>query len=494
LPDVITVAEYDPGWPERFARLRDEYARALAAAGVPVVAIEHVGSTSVPGLAAKPVIDCDIVVDAEHVAAASDVLTGLGFTAEGDLGIPQRWAFSEPERLARTNTYVIVAGSLSLRNHLAVRDALRADPHLRDRYAEVKRQAGAVAEDLYEYGRRKNDVVQEILAAGGLTEDERATVNTPVLIRKLRPADYPVVLSVIDDWWGGRHMADMLPRLFFEHFTHTSFAAERDGELSGFLAGFRSQSRPAEAYIHFVGVAPDERGSGLGRRLYERFFSTVQAQGCTVVRSVTAPVNEGSIRFHQRMGFSIEPGDARIGDVAVTTNYDGPGQDRVRFVRNVLRALGHGREQVERGLELAGRGRPGPLEATLIRQPGPVVGVRDPGARPGRLQFPPPQVPRLLAPHLGRHPGDPPALLELDHVVLPDGTRGERHREHLARAADTLPVGRLGQVGVAVPARLRDRIGDQLEDLPRPGRDLAAGADHTRRILLGCHALIQARP
>jgi GrpB-like predicted nucleotidyltransferase (UPF0157 family)/predicted GNAT superfamily acetyltransferase len=358
LPDVITVAEYDPAWPERFAQLRDEYARALAAAEVPVVAIEHVGSTSVPGLAAKPVIDCDIVVEAEHVVAAADVLTGLGFTAEGDLGIPQRWAFSEPERLARTNTYVIVAGSLALRNHLAVRDALRADPDLRDRYAEVKRQAGAVAEHLYDYGRRKNAVVQEILAAGGLTEDERAAVNTPVLIRKLLPADFPVVLSVIDDWWGGRHMADMLPRLFFEHFTRTSFAAERDGKLSGFLAGFRSQSRPAEAYIHFVGVAPDERGSGLGRRLYERFFSTVQAHGCTLVHAVTAPVNEGSIRFHQRMGFSIEPGDAEIGGVAVTTDYDGPGQDRVRFVRNLLRALSEIRQPDRRSARRSPPARP----------------------------------------------------------------------------------------------------------------------------------------
>jgi GrpB-like predicted nucleotidyltransferase (UPF0157 family)/predicted GNAT superfamily acetyltransferase len=338
---VITVAEYDPAWPERFARLRDEYAQALAAAGVPVVAIEHVGSTSVPGLAAKPIIDCDIVVEGEHVAAASQVLAGLGFTPLGDLGIPLRWAFSEPERLAGTNTYVIVAGSLSLRNHLAVRDALRADPDLRDRYAAVKRRVGAVAADIYEYGQGKNAMVQEILAATDrLTEDERAAVNPPVLIRKLRPADYPVVLSVLDTWWGGRHMADMLPRLFFEHFTHTSFAAERDGELSGFLVGFRSQSHPAETYIHFVGVAPEERGSGLGRRLYERFFSTVQAQGCTLVRAVTAPVNESSVRFHRQLGFTIEPGDAEVGGIAVTTAYDGPGQDRVRFVRSLLRAGG----------------------------------------------------------------------------------------------------------------------------------------------------------
>jgi len=63
-------------------------------------------------------------------------------------------------------------------------------------------------------------------------------------IRQLSTADYPLVISVIDQWWGGRSMAGKLPRLFFEHFTDTSFAAEREGRLAGFLAGFVSQSRP----------------------------------------------------------------------------------------------------------------------------------------------------------------------------------------------------------------------------------------------------------
>ena len=122
---VITVVEYDPAWPERFEMLRNEYAVAMAAAGVPVVAIEPVGSTSVPGLAAKPIIDCDIVVREADVAEASSVLMSLGFAPLGELGIPYRWAFKEPARLSGTNTYVIVDGCLSLRNHLAVRDVLR---------------------------------------------------------------------------------------------------------------------------------------------------------------------------------------------------------------------------------------------------------------------------------------------------------------------------------------------------------------------------------
>jgi len=175
---MVTVVDYDPGWPERFEQLRDEYAAALDAAGVPYVAIEHVGSTSVPGLAAKPVIDIDIVVEEAQVLPASDVLVSLGFRPLGELGIPQRWAFEEPVRLIGTATYVIVDGSLSLRNHLAFRDLLRTDEDLRDEYAAVKREGAATVMDLLEYGRYKNGVVQRILAVAGIHADELAAINS----------------------------------------------------------------------------------------------------------------------------------------------------------------------------------------------------------------------------------------------------------------------------------------------------------------------------
>jgi GrpB-like predicted nucleotidyltransferase (UPF0157 family) len=71
---VIEVCDYDPGWAEQFEDLRTAYEAALQRTGVPVVAIEHVGSTAVPGLVAKPVIDVDIIVSAEHVQGASAAL------------------------------------------------------------------------------------------------------------------------------------------------------------------------------------------------------------------------------------------------------------------------------------------------------------------------------------------------------------------------------------------------------------------------------------
>jgi GrpB-like predicted nucleotidyltransferase (UPF0157 family) len=174
---VIEVVDYDPSWPERFGRLRDRYRAAMADARVPVLAIEHVGSTSVPGLAGKPVVDVDIVVEPDQVEPAAGVLQSLGFTPLGELGIPQRWAFRQPPSFPATNTYVIVAGSLSLKNHLLLRDLLRRDAALRDEYAAVKRAAGAAAADLFEYGQAKNDVIQRILAEAGLSPEELATID-----------------------------------------------------------------------------------------------------------------------------------------------------------------------------------------------------------------------------------------------------------------------------------------------------------------------------
>lgn len=143
-------------------------------------------------------------------------------------------------------------------------------------------------------------------------------------LRHAEPADYGCVIDVIDEWWGGRAMAAMLPKLFFVHFHDTSFVAEEDGALAGFLCGFRSQAHPDEAYVHFVGVSPAHRGSGLGRALYERFFEAVAP--CTVVRAVTAPVNERSVAFHRAIGFEVD---------RVDEDYDGRGQSRVLLVKRL---------------------------------------------------------------------------------------------------------------------------------------------------------------
>ncbi len=148
-----------------------------------------------------------------------------------------------------------------------------------------------------------------------------------VAIRHAKPSDYGRVIGLVNVWWGGREMAPMLPKLFFIHFEGTSFVAETaDGDLVGFVCGFLSQTADDEAYIHFVGIDPEARGSGLGRALYERFFEEVRADGRSVVRCVTSPANERSVAFHESLGFEVE---------RVVPDYDGPGEDRVLLVKRL---------------------------------------------------------------------------------------------------------------------------------------------------------------
>ena len=154
---------------------------------------------------------------------------------------------------------------------------------------------------------------------------------TDIILRPLGPEDYLPIITVIDEWWGGRHMADHLPRLFFDYFRDTSFLAESGGERVGFLAGFVSASSPDIAYVHFIGVSPEFRGSGLGRMLYEAFFAAARARGCVEVRAVTHPVNTPSIAFHRAVGFVVVPGDAEANGISYHRDDEGPGGDRVHF-------------------------------------------------------------------------------------------------------------------------------------------------------------------
>jgi len=159
-------------------------------------------------------------------------------------------------------------------------------------------------------------------------------------IRNVKPTDYPTIISSLNQWWGGRKMSDMLPKLFLEHFRETSFIVARDDQIIGFLIGFFSPTITDEAYIHFVGVHPDYRMQGIGQTLYDRFFEIMHQNKRTIVRCVTSPINKGSIAFHTRMGFQIEPQETQMDGVPYYADYDGVGEHRVLFVKHLSQDRG----------------------------------------------------------------------------------------------------------------------------------------------------------
>jgi GrpB-like predicted nucleotidyltransferase (UPF0157 family) len=172
---AIEVVPYSHDWPVQFHWVAEDLRQALRR--VCVESIEHVGSTSVPGLAARPVLDIDVIVQAEDVLDAVAALEAVGYCHQGDLGVTGREAFRAPDDEPRRNVYVCRAETIHVRNHLAVRDVLRTRPHLRKEYAATKLDlASDPAMDIRTYVDRKSTVLQKVLREAGLHEHERQEI------------------------------------------------------------------------------------------------------------------------------------------------------------------------------------------------------------------------------------------------------------------------------------------------------------------------------
>ena len=178
----VQVDEYNPEWPKQFQQIKSDLERILES--VPYISIEHVGSTSVPGLAAKPVIDIDIIVTQDHLQQTIDAFTIEGsYFYRGDLGIANRYSFKHNDEsvLPKRNIYVCIDGSLSLRVHLAVRDICRKNAEVRQKYGQTKLELSTREwESVDEYASAKTEVIQWVLSRADLKTgelDEVAAMN-----------------------------------------------------------------------------------------------------------------------------------------------------------------------------------------------------------------------------------------------------------------------------------------------------------------------------
>ncbi len=163
----VIVVPYDPAWPAFFASIKAHLAVAL---GETALAIEHVGSTSVPGLAAKPIIDIDAVIASEaDLPQAIGKLAGVGYQHEGEIGIVGRHAFRQPDGLPKHHLYVCAVGNAELKRHLAFRDHLRENDHDAQAYGDLKQElAQRFGSDRDGYTEAKTAFVEKMLrkAAG----------------------------------------------------------------------------------------------------------------------------------------------------------------------------------------------------------------------------------------------------------------------------------------------------------------------------------------
>ena len=165
----VMVLPYDEKWKSDFEKIRNEL---VAAIGDLIISIEHVGSTSVEGMSAKPCIDIDVVI--KDYSVFSEVVKGLsaiGYIHEGDLGIKDREAFkySDKPHLQTHHLYVCPQNSAELHRHITFRNFLRNNPDAVKKYSQIKETAAELYPDsIDKYIQYKSPCIEELYAECGL--------------------------------------------------------------------------------------------------------------------------------------------------------------------------------------------------------------------------------------------------------------------------------------------------------------------------------------
>ena len=165
----VEVLPYDKTWKSDFEEIKTEIENAI---GDFIIGIEHVGSTSVEGMSAKPCIDLDVIIkDYSVFAAVVRKLESIGYIHEGDLGIKDREAFkySDKPHLKTHHLYVCPQYSEELHRHISFRDYLRSHPEAVRKYSSVKETAAKLfPDDIDKYIEYKSPCIEEIYTLCGL--------------------------------------------------------------------------------------------------------------------------------------------------------------------------------------------------------------------------------------------------------------------------------------------------------------------------------------
>ena len=167
----VNVVPYDAAWQDDFKKIKNEIE---VVAGDLILDIQHVGSTSVIGLCAKPCIDIDVVIgDYSIFEEVKSRLSNIGYIHEGDLGIKDREAFKyfDKPHLKSHHLYVCPIYSAELHRHIRFRDFLRENPEVMEKYANTKRAAAKLyPENIDKYIEHKSPCIEEIYRLCGLIE------------------------------------------------------------------------------------------------------------------------------------------------------------------------------------------------------------------------------------------------------------------------------------------------------------------------------------
>ncbi|RAR13352.1 arabinogalactan endo-1,4-beta-galactosidase [Stemphylium lycopersici] len=344
----VTVEPYNPEWPQQFSKIKSELEVHLQ--DVSYLSIEHVGSTSVPDLVAKPIIDIDIIVTRDAVQPAIDALITHGkFDYLGELGVIDRHAFKDAHQPIPHNIYICVSGAVQTRNHLSLRETLRSNAELRDEYARVKLDLSASSTNIISYLVGKTAIVQKILrAAGGFSKEDLAAIarandtgerftairTRRLLLREFVMKDEAGYFALEGNPENAKYQAwpprtrQQARQLVLENIRNHNDVprtiyelAVEDAETGGFVGrvGARtsqtnSDKLPGEESIRPVTHAQlwfsflqDYQGKGLATEAVDAFISAIkerlQQAGKVEMEIECDPRNEKCWRLAERLGF-----------------------------------------------------------------------------------------------------------------------------------------------------------------------------------------------
>jgi GNAT superfamily N-acetyltransferase len=171
------------------------------------------------------------------------------------------------------------------------------------------------------------------------TRPRGSAEDVPILhFRHPVEADHLPVVRQLDAWSDSRGIPQLLPRLWFRHFSATAWLAEMEtARLVGVVVGFASPDRPGEGRLNLVAVDPNLRRRGIGRALVERLVTTLDERGVTVVEAVVWAGDRPVIDFCRAIGFAPDdgPGTTPIYGVPAFADYDSMADDKVRLFRRI---------------------------------------------------------------------------------------------------------------------------------------------------------------
>lgn len=322
--EPIRVVAYDPRWPERFAA---EAALLEEAIGPWVISgIHHIGSTAVPGLDAKPIIDILAGVRSlEQAKACFDPLAGLEYLYAPYLSDEMHW-FCKPSPDRRTHhLHLVPIGSRRYRDELAFRNRLRANPQIAGDYAALKHSlAERFRDDREAYTEGKSDFVRTVLAApdvdggSGVTDVRRATREdveaiAGIHVRSWQAAYRGILPDELLDSLSVSEQATSWRVLVGSGEEHRrTLVAESGGELAGFCS-VATRSRDADAddetaEIGALYVDPDNWRRGVGTALLTSALEELSQAGLHDVVLWVLPENRAALAFYAGFGFRIEEG------------------------------------------------------------------------------------------------------------------------------------------------------------------------------------------